>query len=135
MTEAAFDIAPEATYYIANPFSAGDLANVVAWMTDHDVDIINHSVGWIWSGPGDGTSPYSNSTLKSVDAAIAAGITWVNSAGNSATETWFGNFNDSDNDGFHNFTGNDECNTFDVEEGDLNIQAVLRWDDVWQGLD
>ena len=133
VTEAAFDIAPEATYYIANPFSAGDLANVVAWMTDHDVDIINHSVGWIWSGPGDGTSPYSNSTLKSVDAAIAAGITWVNSAGNSATETWFGNFNDSDNDGFHNFTGNDECNTFDVEEGDLNIQAVLRWDDVWQG--
>ena len=104
VTEAAFDIAPEATYYIAKPISAGDLTNVVAWMIDHDVDIINHSVGWIWSGPGDGTSPYSNSTLKSVDAAIAAGITWVNAAGNSATETWFGDFSDSDDDGFHNFT-------------------------------
>ena len=133
VTEAAFDIAPEATYYIANPTSWGDLANVVAWMTDHDVDIINHSVGWIWSGPGDGTSPYSNSTLRTVDAAVAAGITWVNAAGNSATETWFGDFSDSDDDGFHNFTENYECNTFDVEEGDLNIQAVLRWDDVWQG--
>ena len=133
VTEAAFDIAPEATYYIANPFSAGDLANVVAWMTDHDVDIINHSVGWTWSGRGDGTSPYSNSTLKTVDTAVAAGITWVNAAGNSATETWFGDFSDSDDDGFHDFTENYECNTFNVEEGDLYIQAVLRWDDVWQG--
>ena len=133
VTEAAFDISPEATYYIARPLSAGDVANVVAWMIDHDVDIINHSVGWIWSGPGDGTSPYSNSTLKTVDTAVAAGITWVNAAGNLATETWFGNFNDSDNDGFHNFTENYECNIFDVEEGALYIQAVLRWDDVWQG--
>ena len=133
VTEAAFDIAPEATYYIANPFSAGDLANVVAWMTDHDVDIINHSVGWTWSGRGDGTSPYSNSTLKTVDAAVAAGITWVNSAGNSATTTWFGDFSDSNDNGFHNFTENDVCNTFNVEEGDLYIWAFLRWDDAWQG--
>ena len=94
VTEAAFDIAPEATYYIANLFSKGDLANVTAWMIDHDVDIINHSVGWIWSGPGDGTSPYSDSPLWTVDSAVGAGITWVNAAGNSATETWFGNFSD-----------------------------------------
>ena len=133
VTEAAFDISPEATYYIANLVSAGDMANAVTWMIDHDVDIINHSVNWIWSGPGDGTSPYSNSTLKTVDAAVGAGITWVNAAGSSATETWFGNFNDSNNNGFHNFTENDVCNTFDVEEGDLHIRAFLRWDDIWQG--
>ena len=133
VTEAAFDISPEATYYIANLVSAGDMANVVAWMIDHDVDIINHSVGWIWSGPGDGTSPYSNSTLKTVDAAVAGGITWVNSAGSSATETWFGNFSDPDGNGYHNFTENDNCDTFEVEEGDLYIRAFLRWDDVWQG--
>ena len=36
----------------------------------------------IWSGPGDGTSPYSNSSLRTVDAAVAGGITWVNAAGN-----------------------------------------------------
>ena len=39
---------------------------------------------------------YSNSTLKTVDSAVAGGITWVNAAGNEATETWFGNFNDPD---------------------------------------
>ena len=135
VTEAAFDIAPEATYYIANPISYGDLAVAVDWMIDHDVDIINHSVGWIWSGPGDGTSPYSNSTLKTVDSAVAGGITWVNSAGNSATETWFGNFSDPDGNGYHSFTENDNCNTFDVEEGNPYIWAFLRWDDAWQGSD
>ena len=133
VTEAAFNISPEATYYIAKPISAGDLANVVAWMIDHNVDIINHSVGWVWSGPGDGTSPYSNSTLNTVDAAVGAGITWVNAAGSSATETWFGNFSDPDGNSYHNFTENDNCDTFEVEEGDLYIRAFLRWDDVWQG--
>ena len=133
VTEAAFDIAPEATYYIANPISYGDLAGAVDWMVDHDVDTINYSVGEIWSGPGDGTSPYSNSSLKTVDAAVAGGITWINAGGNSATETWFGNFSDPDGNDYHNFTENDNCNTFDVEEGNPYIWAFLRWDDVWQG--
>ena len=135
VTEAAFDIAPEATYYIANPISYGDLAVAVDWMIDHDVDTINYSIGEIWSGPGDGTSPYSDSPLRTVDAAVAGGITWVNAAGNSATETWFGNFSDPDGNGYHNFTENDNCNTFDVEEGNPYVLAFLRWDDVWQGSD
>ena len=133
VTEAAFDIAPEATYYIANPISYGDLAVAVSWMIDHDVNTINYSLREIWSGPGDGTSPYSNSSLRTVDAAVAGGITWVSAAGNSATETWFGNFSDSSGSGFHNFTGNDNCNTFEVDEDNPYIWAFLRWDDVWQG--
>ena len=44
VTEAAFDIAPEATYYIANPKSYGDLAIAGDWMIDHDVDTINYSL-------------------------------------------------------------------------------------------
>ena len=133
VTEAAFDIAPEATYYIASPISRGDLANVVSWMIDRDVDIINHSLNWIWSGPGDGTSHYNDSTLKTVDAAIVAGITWVNSAGNSATETWFGNFNDPDGSGIHVFPDDASCNALYVGEGNLHLDAILRWDDTWQG--
>ena len=135
VTEAAFDIAPEATYYIANPKSYGDLAVAVDWMIDHDVDTINYSLSEIWSGPGDGTSPYSNSSLRTVDAAVAGGITWVNAAGNFATETWFGDFSDPDGNGYHNFTENDNCNTFVVDEGNPYIWAFLRWDDAWQGSD
>ena len=43
-------------------------------MIEHDVDIINMSMHWSWSGPGDGTSPYSNSPLKSVDTAVTGGV-------------------------------------------------------------
>ena len=38
---------------------------------------------------GDGTSPLSVSPLNSIDRAVAAGIVWVNAAGNQARGTWF----------------------------------------------
>ena len=77
VTEAAFDIAPEATYYIANPVSGGDAQDTVDWMIEHGVEVINISMHWTWSGPGDGTSPFVNSVVKSVDNAVANDITWV----------------------------------------------------------
>ena len=135
VTEALFDIAPEAEYYISLPRSYGGLLNAVNWMVSQDVDVINMSVGWTFSGPGDGTSPYSNAPLKSVDAAVNGGILWVNSAGNAARDSWRGAFYDSDSDGIHQFnaTGN-ECNgiTIDLEPFE-GITAQLRWDDSWDG--
>ena len=90
VTEAAFDIAPEAEYYIANIASLGDLRNTVDWMVAEGVDVINMSLGFLFHGPGDGTTPFSNSPLRTVDAAVEGGIIWVNSAGNSAWANWFG---------------------------------------------
>jgi len=134
VTEAVFDIAPEAIYYISNPGSGGDLKSTVEWMVEHDVDVINVSAGMIWDGPGDGTSPFSDSPLRSVDAAVAGGITWVNAAGNEATTTWFGNFSDPDGNGFHNFSADNECNQFELETFIFGaISAQLRWDDDWTG--
>ena len=63
VTEAAVDIAPDITLYIANPFSPTDLQTTASWMVSQGVQVINHSVGWTWDGPGDGTSPFSNSPL------------------------------------------------------------------------
>ena len=134
VTEAVFDIAPDATYFIADPYSRGDLKRIVEWMIDHDVDVINMSLGWGWDGPGDGTSSFSDSPLNAVDAAVSGGIVWLNSAGNEADDTWFGPFNDPDGDGLHNFTGNSECNPITLEEGEGRwIGAGLRWDDEWRG--
>ena len=146
VTEAAFDIAPEASYYIANPLSFGDLSNTVDWMNDQDVVIINHSRGWIWDGPGDGTSPYdgsiphyvddgppySNSPLRAVDKAVSGGVTWVNAVGNAAQTTWFGDFTDADNDDLHEFSGADVCNAVQLRAGERHI-FQLRWDDSWGG--
>ena len=147
VTEALFDLAPDATYYIANPITPGDLATAVDWMIDHDVDVINHSVGWLWDGPGDGTSPYDgtvaspfdfepplwNSPLRTVNTAVEGGAIWINSAGNSATQTWSGAFSDPDGNGFHNFNGGLECNELEVEDLPSIITAQLRWNDSWGG--
>ena len=109
-------------------------------MVAQDVDVINHSVSWVWQGPGDGTSPYSNAVFVGVNVAIASGATWVNSAGNDAQSTWFSSFTDTDSDGLHNFSAGDECNSvmnpssgeFIIEAGE-KFNAQLRWDDVWFG--
>ena len=132
VTEAVFDIAPEAEYYIANPWSRGDLQNSVQWMIDNDVDVINQSLSWRWDGPGDGTSPFSDSPLSAVDTAVAGGIAWANSAGNWAQHSWFGPFEDTDSDSHHNYAGTNECNNVTLKAGD-RVSLVLRWDDNWLG--
>ena len=133
VTEAVFDIAPEATYYIANPLSYGDLLSTTNWMVEQGVDVINMSLSWSFSGPGDGTSHYSNAPIKSVDAAVNGGIVWVNAAGNSARDSWYGAFADSNSNGFLEFaTSGNECNHLTVNLDPLEgITAQLRWDDSW----
>jgi subtilisin family serine protease len=134
VTEAIFDIAPEATYFIANIQSYGDLLDAVEWMASQDVDVVNMSVGFTFDGPGDGTSPYSHSPLRVVDIAVAGGITWVNAAGNGARTNWFGSFTDLDADQWHNFTTEDECSSVTIYLRPLErFIAQLRWSDTWEG--
>lgn len=130
VVETLYDIAPNATYYIANLTTLGDMRKAVEWMASHGVDVINMSAGWTWSGPGDGTSPLENSPLNTVDYAAANGILWVNAAGNEGRSNWLGPFNDPDGNDVHNFEGDDECNEVFLNTEDTLI-AQLRWDDVW----
>ena len=132
VAEAVIDVAPEVTLYVANPYSYADDTTTVAWMASEGVQVINASLGWFFDGPGDGTSPYTNSPLKNVDRAVASGMIWLNSAGNAARDTWFGAFADSDNDTFHQWSGTDESQTLSFETGDV-IYIQLRWDDQWGG--
>ena len=117
VTEALFDIAPQADYYIADAVSYSDLRNTVNWMVSQGVDVINMSLGWTFNGPGDGTTYYSNAPLDSVDAAVRGGIIWVNSAGNSARDSWYGAYEDSDADGVHQFNSavGNECNGVTID--------------------
>ena len=134
VTESLVDVAPQVTLYIANPVSAGDLKSTVDWMVSEGVDVINQSLSWTFDGPGDGTSSYSNSPLKSLDTAVSGGAVWVNSAGNYASSTWYGTLNESpsDSDTWHEFEGGDECNSIAVGT-DEEVQLQLRWDDTWDG--
>ena len=131
VSESVIDIAPEVSLYIANPQSWGDLQDATEWMASQDVSVINHSVGWILDGPGDGTSPDSASPLRTVDRAVATDIIWVNAAGNSAQETWFGDYSDPDGDGAIRFGGrNDEVIDIPVRACRSSV-IQLRWEDNW----
>ena len=112
--------------------SKGDLKAATDWMVSQEVDVIVTSIVWTWDGPGDGTSPYTNSPLKSVDAAVDGGVIWVNAAGSDASRTWAGSFDNPNNNIWHNFSDNDECNTIELGKGD-EIRVQLRWGDTWYG--
>ena len=135
VTEAVFDIAPQADYYIADASSDSDLLNTVNWMVSEGVDVINVSLGWTFDGPGDGTAYYNNAPLDSVNTAVRGGIIWVNSAGNSARDSWYGAFEDTDSDGVHQFnSARNECNSVTIDLDPLEgFRAQLRWADSWGG--
>ena len=133
VAESLVDIAPDASIYIANPRTPGDLHDAVDWMISQGVEVINHSVSWTFDGPGDGTSPRENSPLRGVDRAVEGGITWVNAAGNSHRGTWLGGYSDADGNGQIEFQGTDDVMGLTTGSGDLNLQ--LRWDDSWVGAD
>ena len=90
VAETVMDIAPEVSLYIANPISRGDSKAVVDWMVSEGVSVINRSQSSVFDGPGDGTYTSTDSPLRNVDRAVDGGMTWVNSAGNGARTTWFG---------------------------------------------
>ena len=135
VAETVVDVAPDVSLYIADPNTFGDLRDAVDWMIAEGVDVINQSLSWTFDGPGDGTSPRENSPLRSVDRAVAGGITWVNSAGNEHGDAWLGDYLDADDDGLIEFQGMDESNAV-LPGGLINrLRFQLRWDDSWAGAD
>ena len=133
VAESLIDMAPQASLYIANPKSKADLQDAADWMASQGVSVINHSVGWVLDGPGDGTSPLSASPLRTVDRAVERDIIWVNSAGNGAQETWFGGHSDPDGNGAIGFGGqNDEVVDMRVRKCRSSV-VQLRWEDNWDG--
>ena len=132
LAEAVMDIAPEASLYIAAPWSLGDLRTATDWMVSQGVSVIVHGEIYEYDGPGDGTSRFSNSSLKTVDRAVSGGIVWVNAAGNQGQSTWFGNYSIVNVDGtkFVAFNGSDIFNDMTLEAWDW-ITVQLRWEDSW----
>ena len=136
VAESVLDIAPDVSLYIADPQSPGDLRDTVDWMISQGVSVINHSRTWLFDGPGDGTSPSSISPLNTVDSAVAAGIVWVNAAGNSAQRTWFQrapfSYSTISVDGGDVRVINFEASNF-KNRFHLSGSLQLRWDDTWGG--
>ena len=79
-------------------------------MIEEDVSIINMSLTWTYDGPGDGTSPFPNSSLNILSRAVDNGIVWISAAGNHAQSSWLGAPTDTDSDGLLEMDGNEQLN-------------------------
>ncbi len=130
VAETLSDVAPNVTLYIANPITKGDFRSASDWMTGQGVAVINLSGGWAPLNPGDGTSPFSNAPLRTVDRAVAGGAVFIAAGGNAGRRVWYGTFADPDGDRWHNFNDQVEANHFTVTES-KKVSAFVRWDGDW----
>ena len=130
VAEMLFDVAPGATYYLAIIRNGSHAKDAVDWLIEQGVDVINMSLALPWDGPGDGTSPYSHSILRTVDTAVDSGALFSTTAGNQGDSSWFGELGDSDGDNVLEFATGDECNLVTLEANE-QYQFDLRWKDDW----
>ncbi len=126
VAEIVHDVAPGAQLYLIATDTYVSLGSAVNWAISQDVQVVNHSVGYLGGGTGDGLGPVNSV----VSAATGAGIVWVNAAGNSAAEHWGGTWSDPDLDGFLNFSGSDETNDLFLFGGEA-VTFYLSWNDPW----
>ena len=122
--EIVHDVAPEAELTLLKTDDLVDLENAKDLCIREGIDIINHSIGWFGTGIGDGRGI----ACDIVNDAADRGILWVNSAGNDAQSHYYGFWSDSDDDGWQNFSGDDEVLAFEAEKGD-EIRIFLTWND------
>lgn len=121
--ESAYDHAPDATYYLHRVTNATQMGNAVNQAISDGVDIISHSASRYNTGWNDNSGPACSAAQDAVDA----GMLFFTSAGNRNGTHWQGEFEDDDNDNWHEWSGADERNNFDVN-GDGVVRLRLQWD-------
>ena len=122
--EIIHDVAPEAEFYLYKVGDLLDFENAKDRAIRDDIDVISHSGGFLTDGFGDGRG----FSCDIVNDAANKGILWVNAAGNHAKSHYSGVWSDSDDDGWHNFSGENEVISFEAEKGD-EIRIFLTWND------
>lgn len=129
--EIIHEMAPDAELYLAY-YDGSDaaLGQAVAWLMDQGVDIISNSTGSNGLTPMDGTG----FAAELVDEAHAAGIFWVNAAGNEAASHYRGQFTDTNGDNLHEFFSDTQIIPFIPYGPDFPTAIILSWDD-WQAAD
>ena len=124
VAEIVHDVAPKAILYLAKIGDEVDLGQAVGACIREGIDIIVHSVGWTNTNFGDGTGVIAEITNR----ASAAGILWVNAAGNHAQKHWIGEAKDKDRDGWVEFAPGLETLEIEVDYPE-EVQVSLTWDD------
>jgi len=122
VAEIAHDMAPEAKLYLCKVADEVDLENAKDYCIEQDVDIINHSWHWFNTNFTDG----KGLVCEIANNARAHNILWVNAGGNLAHLHYQMVFTDINDNGWHEFTSNNESNSINYTGRDLKI--YLTWD-------
>jgi hypothetical protein len=124
VSEVAYDMAPGATYWFINYHTTDEFGLAADYITNVlKPNIVVHSNSFLF-GPFDGSGWFA----RKVDAAAAAGVLWINSAGNYRLRHWEGAWSDADGDGRLDVPG--DGNAFGV---DLTATSRPACDLSWAG--
>ncbi|HEU68810.1 MAG TPA: hypothetical protein ENN53_06360, partial [Candidatus Acetothermia bacterium] len=118
VAQIVYDVAPEAELYLIKIANEVDLDNAVSYCISEGVHVINHSLGWFNTNFYDGTGTIAAIARR----ATAAGILWVQGAGNFGLKHYGATFTDGNADGWH-----DTDVTFTATAGQ-QIILYLTWD-------
>jgi subtilisin family serine protease len=126
VAEIVAEMAPAARVYLICAQSVAALGQAKDYARAQGIHIVNHSASWFNVSRGDDTGGPDTPTGIVADAR-AAGILWVNAAGNRAQQHWSGTFTDLDADSWTEFAPGDEGNTILLGANQQTCVA-LRWD-------
>ena len=126
VAEIVAEMAPAARLYLICAQTVAALGQAKDYARAHGIHIVNHSASWFNVGRGDDSGGPDTPTGIVADAR-AAGILWVNAAGNRAQQHWSGTFADLDADSWNEFAPGDEGNTI-LLGANQQTCAALRWD-------
>jgi subtilisin family serine protease len=127
--EIVHDMAPGAELYLVHDEGEAEFYAAVDWLVAQQVDVVSYSCSWTIPAPHDGDGLPYNPVNEKIEEARAAGILWVNSAGNAAEDdNYQGAFNDPGGDNWHDF---DDyfANGFGWLQTGNSYYTVLCWDD------
>lgn len=140
MAEIIHDVAPAAELYLAIIATDIDFAEAIDWFSTSGVTVASMSLGWYFSGAGDGTGVAEDLIAESVSR---HDLLWALPAGNHRDEHWQGPSVDQDGDGWIEFAGGKEILMLVGEDGQpehfgpsdgFPLRAYLRWND-WTAVD
>ncbi len=110
VSEIVYDMAPAANYWFVNYHTPDEFGQAVDYIVNTiKPNIVVHSNSFLF-GRFDGTGWFA----QKVNQAAAAGILWVNSAGNYRTRHWEGAWSDADGDGNLDVPGEGNAFRFDL---------------------
>lgn len=124
--EVVSSIAPGARLYLVSFGTTTELSAAVDFLLEEQVDVVSFSLGFLHSGPGDGSGPVN----EIISRGAQAGATWVVASGNWARQHWRGPYTDTNGDSIHEFASDVTEDGRQYQRGDL-ISVSLRWDEAW----